>query len=134
MFVLVRVVLLVALATAGFVAYGYLLALLATLLPQGENLQSAVALLLLQGFLAALLVGGAMSYPIAWLAGRYALWAALAAAVPVLVFRLPSLFDPTVHGIITAISLYEVFAYVTLLVVGTWSVHGRLGEAGSDPV
>ncbi len=126
MLVLVRVALLIVLAVIGFIGYGYLLEYLPVLFPRAQGLSSVVALLLLQGFLAALVVGGVMSYPIAWLAGRYSLWAALAAATPVLVFRVPSLFDTTLYGFTTIIMVYELFAYVTLLVAGTWLAHRRL--------
>ncbi|WP_410473924.1 hypothetical protein [Guyparkeria sp. TX1] len=131
-FIVVRVVLLIALAVVGFILYGHVLSLMASLLPQGLDLQSVVGLLLLQGFLAALVVGSSMSYPIAWLAGRHALWAAVAAVLPVLVFRVPSLFDTTVHGITTVIMVYEVFAYVTLLGVGTLLVHRRLSARATQ--
>ncbi|WP_322520712.1 hypothetical protein SR882_07900 [Guyparkeria halophila] len=125
---------LIVLALIGFIAYGYLLELLPNLFPPGQDLRSAIALLVLQGFLAALVVGGLMSYPIAWLTGRYAFWAALAVASPVLVFRGPALFDTTLHGITTVIVVYEIFAYVALLVVGAWLAHNSLSKRCQTPV
>lgn len=141
MFVLVRVLALIALAVIGFIGYGHLLELLARLLPPGQGLDSVIAVFVLQGFLAALVVGGLMSYPIAWLSGRYSAWAALAASAPVLVLQGPSLFDPTLHGFTTVVMAYELFSYVTLLVAGSWLAHNHLRKRnglsrrrGDDPL
>ena len=137
--VLVRVVLLVCLIVAGFVGYGHLLDYLFGLsFPPGAlSRELAFGMLMAQGFVAAMVVGGLMSYPLAWLAGRYAVWAAIAATAPVLAFRIPPFFEGTSSAASLAIQTYEIAAYVTLLVVGTWLARRRLlarleGQVASD--
>lgn len=111
---------------AGFVTYGYSINFFAQAIPVGDQKSLVYGTLIAQGFLAAAVVSALFSYPLALLYRKFAVAVAIAMAAPVLVLRLPEIFNFSRHPYASAISSYEVLAYFTLLVAGVWMTRNQL--------
>lgn len=82
--------------------------------------------LMLQGFIAAALVAALLCFPLANVFRQHASYAALIVSLPVLQMRIPELLDSSRHAFSLLISVYEVFTYALLIILGTWSAHKQL--------
>lgn len=122
----IRLLMLPALAWAGFIIYGYSLEFFATAIPTPQDRSLIFGALLVQGFAAAALVSILFCYPLAFIYRKSAITIALIMALPVLALRLPELTAFDRHPVALAISAYEVLAYAVLLVAGAWLAHGHL--------
>lgn len=106
--------------------YGYGLEFFAIIIPIPEERSFVFSALLAQGFLAAALVSGIFSYPLAHIYRKNAVAVALVMSIPVLVLRLPELLNFSRHPYSIAISGYEIIAYSVLMVVGVWQSYNHI--------
>lgn len=120
-----RLVLLLGLAGTGFVVYGNTLGYLGEVMVATDR-SLIYGALLLQGFIAAILVSALLCFPLARVFRQYAPHAALAVSLPVLLLRAPELLIPSRHAFALLISAYEVFTYALFLVLGAWLARKQL--------
>jgi hypothetical protein len=124
---LLRGVALVVLAVGGFTLYGLAIGYFSGVIPTNDR-DLVYGALMLQGFLAAALVAAVLAYPLAMLFRNWAVLAAVLVVLPALLLRLPELTAPSRHTALL-ISLYEIGAYLVLVVAGTWLASRRLAKA-----
>ncbi|AAZ97161.1 hypothetical protein Tbd_1208 [Thiobacillus denitrificans ATCC 25259] len=110
---------------AAFFVYGNALGYLNEIIVSPDR-RLAVGAVLLQGFIAAVLVSALLCFPLAKVFRRHSPYAALAISLPVLLLRTPELLDPSRNVLALLISAYEILAYAVLLVLGTRLAHKQL--------
>lgn len=76
-----------------------------------------------QGLCTAAVLAVLFCYPVALLYQRSGVVMALAMVLPASYFYLANVLSPPVQGAAAVIALYDLVAYVTLLVCGTWLAH-----------
>lgn len=121
----IRAILLMLFAMAGFFVYGNALGYLSETIVAPDR-PLIFGALLLQGFIAALLVSALLCFPLAKVFRQHSPYAALAISLPVLLLRAPEFLDPSRNFFALLISAYEVLAYTLLLVLGTRLAHKQL--------
>lgn len=121
----IRSILLILFAVAGFLVYGNALGYLGEIIVAPDRPLTYGALLL-QGFVAAALVSLLLCFPLAKVFHKHSPLAALAISLPVLLLRAPEFLDPSRHVFALIISAYEVLAYALLLVLGAWLANKQL--------
>ena len=127
---LIRIACLPVFAWLIFVGYGQALRILSVAISTspGSARTQVYASLLAQGFLSAALIALLFSYPLAFVYRHNAFVVALFMTLPVLWFRLPEVMDASRNPVATAISAYELAAFVLLLVAGAALAHRRLSR------
>jgi len=118
---------------AGFVLYGHMLEFLFGVIPIPKEHSFIFGVLLAQGFLAAASISILFCYPLAFIYQKYSIIVSLSMSLPVLMFRLPGVVNFDRNPITTIIGVYEIAAYVLLLVVGTWLAYGHLSRSNMNP-
>jgi hypothetical protein len=126
-----RVLLLPAFALLVFLLYANSLEFFAWAIPSSQERSLVYATLLAQGFAAAAVVSAVFSYPLAYVYRKASVAIALVVSAPALVLRLPELFIPTRSSTGIALSIYELGAFVALLVGGAYLA--RIHLARSNP-
>ena len=111
---------------AGFITYAFSLEFFSAVIPIPEERSLIFSALIAHGFLAAAVVSGVFSYPIAIFYRKAAVAVALLISVPVSVLLLPELSDFSRHPYTIIISGYHIFAYLVLLVAGVWLAHAHV--------
>lgn len=124
---LLRSVLLICFAAGGTFLYGLGLAYLSEVIVT-SNRSWGYGAILLQGFLAALLVAVLLCVPLAKVFRQHALYAALAVSLPVLALRVPGLLGAWRNSPSQLLALFEVVAYTLFLALGSWLAHKRLSQ------
>jgi hypothetical protein len=125
---LVRILLLPALAYALVFTYDYALGFMAQVLPRPESRVAIALALIVQGFVGASIVAVVFVYPLAFLYRRLSIVIALLMTVPVFILRLPELIDTTRTPASSLVSAYEIAAFAVLLVFGTLIAHRHLSR------
>jgi hypothetical protein len=122
---IIRFILLILFATAGFFVYGNALGYLSEIIVTSD--QSLIyGALILQGFLAAAIVSALLCFPLAKVFQKHSTYAAMVISLPALLLRIPEFLDPSRHVFALLVSAYDVLAYALLLVLGAWLAHKQL--------
>lgn len=106
----IRSILLIIFAIAGFLVYGNALDYLSKIIVAPDRTLIYGALML-QGFVAAVLVSALLCFPLAKVFRQHSPYAALAISLPVLLLRIPEFLAPSRHVFALLISAYEILAY-----------------------
>ncbi len=113
-------------AYAAFVGYGLCIELFASLIPVAGSGGLTYAVLMTQGFLAALIPSLVLCYPIARLYGRLATPVAVLFVAPALALRVMSLLATSRRPTAIAVSSYEIASYAVLFVGAVWLTQARV--------
>lgn len=121
-----KVVFAPALIFLAFVASGAVITLVAHILRFPAH---GVALYLMEvarGFCTAAILAALFCYPVALLYQRSGVVMALAMVLPTSYIYVAGALSPSVRWTASAVAFYDLFAYATLLVSGTWLAHEHL--------
>jgi hypothetical protein len=115
-----------ALIFLSFIAFGKVLTVVAHLIRFRAHGIAFYFMYITQAYCTAALLAVLFCYPVALLYQRSGIVMASAMALPASCFYLANALSPSVPGSAAVITLYSLFAYVTLLVYGTWLAHEHL--------
>jgi hypothetical protein len=118
-----------ALIFLSFIAFGKVLTVVAHIVRFPAHGVAFYFMHVAQGFCTAAVLAALFCYPVALLYQRSGVIMALAMVVPASYFYLANALSPSVQGAGAVIAFYGLFAYVTLLVFGTWLAHAHLQRA-----
>jgi hypothetical protein len=115
-----------ALIFIAFIAPGEVITLLAHLLRFPAHGVALYLMEMARGFCTAAVLSALFCYPVALLYQRSGVVMALAMVLPTSYLYLVNALSPAVPWTASAVAFYDLFAYLTLLVFGTWLAHQQL--------